>query len=207
MASRRIVLFNAKGGCGKTTLAWNLAAGLAQRGSTLLLDADPQGSLGRWAEWSEAEGEGMTVAGSHLLDGDLATLKQPYVVVDCPPALEAQETQKALVQAHMVLVPVLPSPLDLWASQRSVEAIQAILQQRKSVRAALVLNQAEGRSALSRAAEHAIATLGLPVLSVQVARRAIYRNAAVEGKSVYQMGKRGTAAVAEIEELIEEVLK
>ena len=102
---------------------------------------------------------------------------------------------------------VLPSPLDLWASQRSVEAIQAILQQRKSVQAALVLNQAEGRSALSRAAEHAIATLGLPVLSVQIARRAIYRNAAVEGKSVYHMGKRGTAAVAEIEELIEEVLK
>ncbi|MEY2341674.1 AAA family ATPase [Acidithiobacillus sp. IBUN Pt1247-S3] len=206
MSLRRIVLFNAKGGCGKTTLAWNLAFGLAQRAKTLLVDADPQGSLGRWADWSEEEGSGIAVAGSEALDGQ-ASRSLCYLVVDCPPALEAAETQKALASADFVLLPVLPSPLDLWASQRSVEAIEEFRQRRKSLRAALVLNQTEGRSALSRAAEHAIATLGLPVLSGQIARRAIYRSAAVEGKSVYQMGKRGAAAVAEIEGLIEEVLK
>ncbi|XTI73301.1 ParA family partition ATPase [Acidithiobacillus sp. AC3] len=206
MATLRIALFNAKGGCGKTTLAWNLAAGLAQRASTLLLDADPQGSLQRWADWSEEEGNGMTVAGREALRSSGMGSAQ-YCVIDCPPALEAVETRKALDLADIVLLPVLPSPLDLWASQRSVEAIEEIQKKNQKLRAALVLNQVEGRSALSRAAEHAIATLGLPVFRGQIARRAIYRNAAVEGKSVYQMGKRGDAAVAEIEVLIEEVLK
>jgi chromosome partitioning protein len=49
--------------------------------------------------------------------------------------------------------------------------------------------------------------MDIPVLPVQVGRRAIYRNAAVEGVSVYQTGKRGAAAVDEMERLIEEILK
>ncbi len=206
MSTLRLALFNAKGGCGKTTLAWNLAFGLAKRGNTLLLDADPQGSLARWAAWSEEEGTEIAVAGSEQLGARLpASLR--YLVIDCPPALDARETQQALALADVVLLPVLPSPLDLWASQRSVEALLQLQEQRPGLRAALLINQSEGRSALSRAAEQAVGTLGLPVLPIHIGRRAIYRSAAIEGKSVYQMGKRGAAAVAEIEQLIEEVRK
>ncbi|WP_308388242.1 AAA family ATPase [Acidithiobacillus sp. AMEEHan] len=199
----RIALFNAKGGCGKTTLAWNLAFGLARHAPTLLVDADPQGSLQHWADWSAEEGGEIAIAGPELLAQGES--KHRFWVIDCPPALEAKETQQALALADFVLLPVLPSPLDLWASKRSVEALQELHAGRRGRHAALVLNQSEGRSALSRAAENAIANLGLPVLPGHIARRAIYRSAAIEGKSVYQMGKRGAPAVAEIERLIEEI--
>ena len=109
--------------------------------------------------------------------------------------------------ADWILLPVLPSPLDLWASQRSVEVISALHAGKAARNAAFVLNQVESHSALSRAAESAVQAMGLKVLPVQVARRAIYRNAAIEGKSVYQMGKRATAAVQEFEGIIEEILK
>ncbi|MCE5387466.1 MAG: ParA family protein [Acidithiobacillus sp.] len=203
---RQIALFNAKGGCGKTTLAWNLAMGLGRRGPSRLVDADPQGSLGRWADWALESGESIEIRGLEALESQVSAGIH-YVIIDCPPALESKATVKALEQADWVLLPVLPSPLDLWASQASIALIQELRERRPQLQAAFVLNQVEGRSALSRAAEHAIAGLGLPVLSTHIARRAIYRSAAVEGKSVYQMGKRGYPAVAEMESLIKEVLQ
>lgn len=204
---KRIALFNAKGGCGKTTLAWNLAMGLSRRGATLLLDADPQGSLGYWADWAEeAEGHALSVSTWPIHDTHQAQ-KFSYWVMDCPPALESAHTQEVLAMADWILLPVLPSPLDLWASQRSVEAVAAILNQTSSKKAAFILNQMENHSALSRAAESAVQAMGLPVLSNGIARRAIYRNAAIEGKSIYQMGKRADAAVREFESIIEEISK
>ena len=205
--AKRIALFNAKGGCGKTTLAWNLAMGLSKRGATLLLDADPQGSLGYWADWAaEADGHALSVQSwSEQSAGQSADFA--YWVIDCPPSLESAETQEVLAMADWILLPVLPSPLDLWASQRSVEVISALHAGKSARNAAFVLNQVESHSALSRAAESAVQAMGLNVLPVQVARRAIYRNAAIEGKSVYQMGKRATAAVQEFEGIIEEILK
>ncbi|WP_414041629.1 AAA family ATPase [Acidithiobacillus sp. M4-SHS-6] len=204
---KRIALFNAKGGCGKTTLAWNLAMGLSRRGTTLLLDADSQGSLGDWADWAaEAEGHALSVQNWSEQDAGSAD-KFAYWVIDCPPSLESPATREVLAMADWVLLPVLPSPLDLWASQRSVEVISALHADKRDRQAAFVLNQVENHSALSRATESAVQALGLTVLPVQVARRAIYRNAAIEGKSVYQMGKRATAAVQEFEGIIEEILK
>lgn len=84
----RIAVFNGKGGCGKTTLAWNLAMGLGRRAATLLLDADPQGSLAYWAEWSGRDGIAVTVQewGATMDAGPYA-----FVVTDCAPRLEAEE--------------------------------------------------------------------------------------------------------------------
>ncbi len=205
---RHIALFNAKGGCGKTTIAWNLAMGLSRRAPTLLLDADPQGSLQHWADWAtEAEGFEIAVGEWPAEKGPDAQADYAYWVTDCSPALEDPHTRSVLACADIVLLPVLPSALDLWASQRSVEALERLRETRPGLRAYFLLNQIEGQSALSRASRTAAAAIGLPLMSVYLGRRAIYRSAAVEGRSVYQTGRRGTAAVDEIERLIEEVLK
>jgi len=74
------------------------------------------------------------------------------------------------------------------------------------LRAFLVLNQLEPKSALSAAMHDAIAEFGIPVLETGIRRRAIYRSAALEGVSVYQMGSRGALAAAEIEAIINEVI-
>lgn len=206
MTTQRIALFNSKGGCGKTTLSWNLAIGLSRRGRTLLLDADPQGSSGHWADWADDSGE-FAIEVRELGPVGHESEAYRYLVYDCPPRWDMPEITAVLEEADIVLVPVLPSPLDLWASRRSAELLHDLRARRPALRPYFVLNQVEPHSALSRASKSAMAEIGIPVLSAQIARRAIYRNAAVEGVSVYQMGKRGAAAVDEMECLIEEILK
>jgi chromosome partitioning protein len=127
------------------------------------------------------------------------------IVLDCPPALDSTAAAMALQACDVALVPVLPSPVDLWASLRLPQEIAAARRQRPQLRAWLVLNQIEPRSALSAAMDGAIAEFGLPVLRSRLQRRAAYRSAALEGVSVYQLGARGAAAAAEIDALIEEV--
>ena len=129
-----------------------------------------------------------------------------YVIVDCPPSLDMNVTIELLLHSHQVLIPVLPSPLDLWASADTVKAVNRARENgNKSLSAALLLNQTEPRSAMTRAMQNAVAGLGLPVLPAAVRRRAAYRTAVVEGVSVYQLGGRGRAAVDEIENIIDEV--
>ena len=74
-----------------------------------------------------------------------------------------------------------------------------------ALRAYLLLNQIEARSALSAAMQDVLAEFGLPALKAVVRRRSVYKTAALEGVSVYQMGGRGRAAAAEIDAIIKEL--
>ena len=209
MADRIIAVINQKGGTGKTTLALNLAAGLARRGSTHLVDADPQRSISQWVAMASDSASLPPVAQSG--SDPRATIAQlarthRHVVVDCPPAVQGDLVAAVLRSVHVVLIPVLPSPIDLWASVSMAAAVSEAMRVNPDLRVGLVLNQLEPRNALSRAMREAVAEFDVPVLAASMQRRAAYRSAAVEGVSVYGLGKRGQTAVADIEAIIEEVL-
>lgn len=209
MATHVIAVINQKGGAGKTTLAMNLAAGLARHGKTVVLDLDPQGSSTQWA----GIGNGSFPASVEQIEGDwdARALHKNYrayqhMVLDCPPSVESHASRQALRACDVALIPVLPSPIDLWASLKLPQEIEEARKVNRHIKAYLVLNQLEPNSALSTAMHGALAEFGVPVLNAVVRRRAVYRSAALEGTSVFQMGGHGSQAVEEIDALIREVI-
>ncbi len=210
MGAKLYAVVNEKGGVGKTTLAMNLAAGLAQRGECVVVDADPQGSATLWAHNADARRRfpAEVMAGPHATEQTLSRLgaRCDYVVVDCPPAAGSPVARRVASLADALLIPVLPSPMDLWASTRIEETVAEARQYNPRLRAYIVVNQIDPRNAMSRAIGAALGELAVPVLRSGLGRRASYRTSALEGCSVYDLGHRGREASKEIDAIIEEVL-
>ena len=133
MADSVIAVINQKGGTGKTTLSLNLAAGLAQRGPTAVIDADPQRSISQWI--AMGDGEHALPIATPIGDSPAATIaalkkSHRYVVVDCPPTVQGAVIDAVMAAADRVLIPVLPSPLDLWASVEMVALVSKARQKK-----------------------------------------------------------------------------
>jgi len=209
MGARLCAVVNEKGGVGKTTLAMNLAAGLTRRGACVVVDADPQGSATLWAHNADARRRfpAEVVAGPHATEQTLSRLRTrcDFIVVDCPPAVGSPVARMVASMADAVLIPVLPSPMDLWASTRIEETVARARQQNPRLKAYIVLNQIDSRNAMTRAVGAALAELEVPVLNAGLGRRASYRTSALEGCSVYDLGYRGREASRDIDAIIEEV--
>ena len=203
-----IAVVGNKGGAGKTTLSVNLAAGLTRQVSIAVVDADPQGSALHWHAIADDE-RGLPVyeASSQLANQASELLNDfEYVIIDCPPSVHAPQTSAALQFGDMALIPVQPSPVDLWATVHIEEAITRALEINPSLRSMLVINQLESRTTLSRLVRDVLSEIALPVATTALRRRAIYRNSALEGKSVFDMGRRGADAAEEFNQLIQEII-
>ena len=110
-----IALVGNKGGAGKTTLAVNLAAGLARQQSVAVIDADPQGSALQWRAIAGDASAPPVAAAEADLQRQAFKLLQDYrwVVIDCPPSVHAPQTGAVLGFGDLALIPVQPSPMDL----------------------------------------------------------------------------------------------
>ena len=205
-----IAVVGNKGGTGKTTLALNLAAGLAIRGdSVVIVDADPQQSAYQWRLTGDADnGLPDVVAAAIGLPKTVRALREAntHVVIDCPPSIKAPQAEQALRLADHALVPVQPSPMDLWATSHIARIIEQLRPDNPRLKALIVMSQLEPRTTLSRLMPDAVAELDLPVAAAGIRRRSIHRHCALEGKSVFQAGKRGSDAADEIHQLLTELL-
>lgn len=200
-------LLNQKGGVGKTTLAVHLAAGLALRGmKVLLIDADPQGSALDWAESREPEAPfpvvGIPRATLHRETPRLEGYNA--IVIDGPPRVN-DVTRSAILASDIVLIPVQPSPYDVWAAKDVVDLLNDAQPFKENLKIAFIVNRRIANTAIGRDVVEALAEYPFPVLTSQVCQRVAFAESAATGKTVLETDPQGLAA-KEIESLVEEVL-
>jgi chromosome partitioning protein len=140
---RSILVTNAKGGCGKSTIATSLAAYYASEGyETALADYDPQRSALAWLE--ERPGEYPEITGLAAFDEGLKRLPRnaEYLIIDAPARVHGKELNELVRRAESILVPVMPSPIDMKAARQFVDELMHVhkILDRKA-RVALVANR------------------------------------------------------------------
>jgi chromosome partitioning protein len=214
MDARILSITNAKGGCGKTTLSMMLAAALTRRdGRVLVVDGDPAGAASEWAASADddrpfpAPVVGLAGAGSKIHREVRRFVDQyDFIILDCPPAADSPIPRSALLVSDLALIPIIPSPLDLRASKDIRQLVRDIQVVNETLEARLVVNQITPNSILGRETIEVLPEFGIPVFDTHIAQRAIYRQSAVFGQTVYDFAPRAAAAIQEIESLTDEVL-
>lgn len=204
-----IALLNQKGGSGKTTLAVNIAGELALRGSrVLLVDADQQHSALDWYESRQA-GPHISFVGlpvkrlDRALDSHIRNFE--YIIIDGPPRFD-EIVRGAIVAADVVLVPVQPSPYDVWAAGEIVRLIEQVATYRQNFKAAFVVNRRIANTAIGRDVAGALAEYSIPVLRSTIGQRVAFAESANSGSTVMEIEPNGPAA-SEIRALVDEVLE
>lgn len=189
-----------KGGAGKSTVAATLATALAARGARVaLLDTDPQRSLARWHAERQARGGRAAQAplafdapSGWRIGAALERLRRggglDFVLLDTPPH-DDTDARLAIRNADLVLVPLQPSPADLWATDATLALAAG---ERRPAR--LLLNRVPATGNLAPRIVEEIGRRRLPLLDEALGNRSAYASAFAQGLGVVEAAPRSTAA-------------
>jgi chromosome partitioning protein len=202
-----ISLVNQKGGVGKTTIAINLSSAISKKErNTLLIDADPQGSVLQWQSTTENQSFSVIHHPRPLSDATVKSLSKGFdhVVIDGPPAI-GNLISSILGVSDLAVVPIGPSPLDLWSSKETLCLIKTARKGNRKLKAKLLICRRIARTRVGREAREAVQTYGMDVFETEIYQRVAYIEAMVSGLSVIEYTPHSEAA-AEITSLCEEIL-
>jgi chromosome partitioning protein len=171
---QRIVVLNPKGGSGKTTIAVNLASYLASRQQRpVLIDHDPQGSSARWVSTRDPARPRIHLINAHDLNPNMTRtfqLRPPadatHIIVDTPAAVTNKSMFELTHNADKILVPVLPSDIDIHACSRCIRDLLLVAKiRRQDNRLGVIANRVKTNTLVYKSLLRFLETLGIPIVA------------------------------------------
>jgi len=171
----------------------------------LLVDSDPQGSARDWAAAHSEQPVPVIGIDRPIIEKSLKSIgRKDYIVIDGAPQLEALAVS-AIKAANFVLIPVQPSPYDVWATADLVDLVKARMEILDGgLRAAFVISRAIKGTRIGNEITATMADYGLPVLISRITQRVIYPMSATTGQTVFEREPEGEAA-NEVRALVTEI--
>jgi len=203
-----VAVLNEKGGCGKTTIATNLARGLQMEGlDVLIVDSDVQGSARDWgAAQDEIDTPAVVGMDRPTLHKNVPKIVEGNDVVVIDGAARAEKMQTSAIKASdLVLIPVQPSAYDIWSSETLVDLVHARQEVAGKPDAAFVVSRQIVGTNLAGEAQEALESFDVPVLEGRTAQRVIYAEAASQGLSVLDVDPSSKAA-GEVRQIVDDTL-
>ena len=191
--SKLIAILNQKGGCGKTTIAMNLAASFTVLGhSSVVLDADPQQSATLWDQQSNTLPFKVHAidmeTGARKVKSSIKTLtgNADIAILDLPPELK-EPAMLACILADIVIIPVKPSPLDLWAGRAAVELAKDAQELRHQNQPVMVLlpSCVKTGTRMAKDINTALSKIGEQIVPVHITERVALAECAMLGETIY----------------------
>jgi chromosome partitioning protein len=207
-----IALLNQKGGVGKTTLSIHIATALAaniggERKRVMLVDADPQGSALDWSAQRTVDAY-FSVLGlpKPTLHREMPALRQSYdwIVIDGPPRVN-ELARSAIAASDAVLIPVQPSPFDVWAAQDIIDIVNECAIVKPDQQTRFVINRLFPNTTLGAEVKEALAAFNVPMMTTVIRNRTEYAKAAKNGLTALETDPNGPAA-QEIYALVQELM-
>jgi chromosome partitioning protein len=204
-----ISILNQKGGVGKTTLTIHLASAFVHMGyKVLVVDADPQGSS---LDWSASRTNdplfpviGLPKTNLHKAIQDHVPIYD-IILIDGPPRVN-ELARSAIMAADIVLIPVQPSPYDVWAAKEIIELLKEASVFKEKQKYAFVVNRKIVNTAIGRDVLEALQGYETPVLEITLSQRVAFAESATQGKTVLETHPKSIAS-EEVMNLAKEVLK
>lgn len=201
---------NQKGGVGKTTLSCSYATALAREGRKILLvDADPQHGAITWQSHREAPPL-FPVIGlpTDKLHKEMTAHAPNYehIVIDAPPQVSGI-ARSVILAADLILIPVQPSPHDIWSAAAIVQLIEEARVFKENIKTAFVVNRKIANTALGRDVFSALETYEFPILPTAVCQRVAFAESAALGLSVLETEAQDSPACLEILAITREAME
>ncbi len=193
---QRIVVMNAKGGCGKTTVASNLASWLSSRGyATALFDCDPQGSAMRWLRLRPPNLPVIHGIAAYQTGPTNVTrtwqLRVPAetqrIVIDSPAGLKGQELVEQVRNVDVIIIPVVPSPIDIFSTADFIRDLMLVGKVRlASTRIGIVATRVKAKTLSLQSLERFLQRLNIPVIA-RLRDTQHYLHAVEQGVSIHEL--------------------